>query len=89
MKLTKKTVKQEVETSEVVCEITQDEFTQICAVTSAETVVETLGTNLDIDDMVAGIAMTSLLADFVAHLEAKLFNTNKTENTHNNEKEEK
>ena len=86
MKLTKKSVKHEVETEEVVCEITQDEFEKICAEASAQTVVENLPDELDADDLFMGIAMTSLFADFANNICKKLFD-NKTENP--DKKEEK
>ena len=88
MKLTTKKVKQEVETSETVCEITQAEFDKLCAETAAQTVVETIGSDADIEDMMAGIAMTSLLAEFVSKLDSKMFGTNDKNETHD-KKEEK
>lgn len=86
MKVTQKSTKHEVETTEAVCEITQSEFEQICAQTAAKTVTEIIGADPDIDDMMAGIAMTSMFADFVAHLVGKLFND---KNETHDKKEEK
>ena len=89
MKLTKKTVKHEVEATETVCEITQAEFDKICAETAAATVVEQVGTDPEITDMLAGIAMTSLLAEFVANLDKKLFTNDTNTSPDKNEKEDK
>ena len=90
MKLTKKTVKSEVETTETVCEITQEEFDALCAKTAAKTITEFVGDDADIEDLIMGIQLTSLFAQFVSRLDKKLFNdTDTDENPDNNEKEEK
>ena len=89
MKLTKKSVKHEVETTETVCEITQSEFDQICAKMAADTVTDYIGCDgVDVDDLIAGLTLTALFAEFVSKLDDKLF-TDKTENPDKNEKEEK
>lgn len=88
MKLTKKSVKHEVETTETVCEITQAEFDKICAKTAAKTITDYVGDDADIDDLIAGVMLTSLFAQFVSNLDDELFNdTDKTENP--DKKEEK
>lgn len=88
MKLTQKTVKQEVETTETVCEITRDEFENLCAKVSANTVIKTIGDDPEIDDMLAGLALTRIFANLCASLEVELFgDTN--ENPDKKEKEEK
>ena len=86
MKLIKKSTKREVETTETVCEITQEEFEKICAETAAQTIVETIGPEADIDDLMMGVAMTSMFADFASNLAKKLFTD--TNETHD-KKEEK
>ena len=87
MKLTKKTTTKEVETTETVCEITQKEFDQICAKTAANVVTDYIGKDADVDDLIAGIMLTSLFAQFVSDLDDKLFGNDKTENP--DKKEEK
>ena len=84
MKVTKKTVKHECETTQVVCEITQKEFDKICAETAASTVANIV--DVDIDGLMVALSMTNLLAKFVVNLDKKLFNI-KTENP--DKKEEK
>lgn len=86
MKLTKKSTKQEVETTETVCEITQAELETICAKTAAKTITDFIGEDANIDDIMMGIAMTSVFADFAARLVSKLFNDT---NEPNDKKEEK
>ena len=76
MKLTQKTTTHEVETTEVVCEITQEEFDKICAETAASTVSDMV--DVETDGLLVCLAMTDLLARFVSRLDKKLF-TNKTE----------
>ena len=88
MKLTKKTVTHEVETSETVCEITQAEFDTLCAKTAAKTITEFIGDGADIDDLMAGLQLTSLFAKFVAKLDHELFDANDT-NENPDKKEEK
>lgn len=85
MKLTKKSTKTEIETTESVCEITKDEFEQICAGVAAHTVVETIGDDPDVDDVMAGLALTRIFAKLCTNLTDKLF-TDPNEN--NDEKEE-
>lgn len=88
MNLTQKQVKTEVETIETVCEITREEFVELGAYTAANVVTKNIGDNPDADDIVAGLAMTALLAEFMAELELKLFGD--TDNDKNPEtKEEK
>lgn len=89
MKLTKKTVKQEVESTETVCEIAKDEFEMICAQTAAKTIANFVGEDPEVADIVVGVHLTSLFADFAARLIVKLFDNDKTENPDKNEKEEK
>lgn len=86
MKLTKKSVTTEVETTEIVCEIAKDEFDKICAETAAHTIVDIIGDEPDTDDIMCGVELTKFLAKFVAKLAVKLFN-DKTENP--DKKEEK
>lgn len=88
MKLTKKTVKHEVENTETVCEITQAEFDDICARTAAKLVTDFIGPDADCDDIKAGIELTALFARFVANLDDKLFNDTDT-NENPDKKEEK
>lgn len=73
MKLTKKTVKSEVETTETVCEIAQDEFEKLCAECAAKTVADFIGVEPDADDLMAGIQLTHLFAKFGARLVCELF----------------
>lgn len=88
MNLTKKTVKTEVETTETVCEITREEFSELGAKIAADTIMNAIGKDADVDDLLAGVAMTALLAEFAARLEMKLFGD--TDNDKNPEtKEEK
>lgn len=88
MKLTQKSTKTEVETTETVCEITKSEFELLCAKVASKFVIRVIGDNPDIDDFVAGISMTHFLADFASDLTIKLFNdTDTTENP--DKKEEK
>lgn len=77
MKKTRKTIKHEVETTEVVCELTKAEFDKICAETSASLVSSYV--DADIDGLMIALAMTNLLAQFVSRIDKKLFN-DKTEN---------
>ena len=89
MKLTEKTVKHEVETTEVVCEITKKEFEQLCAETAANVVIDiVLGDEPDADDVVASLALTRIFAQFANKLENKLFNPTNT-NEDPDKKEEK
>lgn len=74
MKRTKKSVKHEVEKTEIVCEMNQTEFDKVCAETAASLVVKLMGSDPTVDDVAAGVAMTSLLAKFVSKLDEKLFN---------------
>ena len=85
MKLTTKSIKTEVETTETVCEISKDEFDTICAKTATETIIKEVGDDPDIDDAIVAVIMTELLAKFVARLGKKLFN----DNPDKTEKEEK
>lgn len=85
MKLTQKSIKTEVETTETVCEISKDEFDTICAQTATETIIKAVGDDPDIDDLIASIVMTELLAKYASNLGKKLFN----DNPDKNEKEEK
>lgn len=86
MKLTEKTIKKEVETSETVCEINRYEFSTLCARLASDLVIETVGEEPDFDDVMAGIAMTAMLAKFAARVEVELFDDT-TENP--DKKEEK
>ena len=88
MNLTKKTVKTEVETTETVCEIVQEEFADLCARTAADVITEFMGDTPTEEDFMAGVQLTTLFALFAAKLDMALFDepkTNKTQNT----KEEK
>lgn len=73
MNLTKKTVKTEVETIETVCEITKEELADVGAQIASDIVMSKIGDELDVHDMVMGLAMASVLAEFMARLELKLF----------------
>ena len=88
MKLTKKTTKKEVETTETVCEITQAEFDRLCAKVAASAVMKFIGDDPDASDLEAGLSMTAFLADFVLKLDNVLFKDHDTNETHD-EKEEK
>ena len=79
MKLTKKSTKHEVETTEVVCEITRDEFSTLNAKIAARIVMEKIEGDESVDAMMAGLAMATLLAEYAAELEVALFD--KPENT--------
>jgi hypothetical protein len=87
MKLTKKSTKTEVETTETVCEITQDEFERLCASTAATTIVQIIGDDLEVEDFMMGVALTKMFADFASNLTKELFNDT-NENPDKNEKEE-
>ena len=90
MKLTEKTIKQEVETTETICEITRDEFDKLCANVTAKFVVDAIDCSLDIEDLAVGIAMTKILAEYIYKLEEALFNPENTNNPKTkNKKEEK
>lgn len=84
MKLTKKTTKTAVETTEIVCEISQEEFSMMCAETVAKLVVSRLDNPIDGEELMHGIAMTALLAEFAHEMDKKLFNY-KNENPDNKE----
>jgi hypothetical protein len=86
MKLTKKSTKTEIETTETVCEITQEEFEQIGAETAAKTIVQIVGDDPDMEDLLCGVAMSKMFATYLANLVNKLF-TDKNENP--DKKEEK
>ena len=86
MKLTKKTTTKEVEATEVVCEITQAEFEQITAKAAAKVITKFIGDDAEIEDLVLGIHLTSLFAEFAASVSKKLF-TDTNENP--DKKEEK
>lgn len=88
MKVTEKTIKKDVEVTEIFCEISQEEFDSTCAKVAAQFVVDTFGTDLDIDNIMASITMTHVLADFVAQLDTALFNKADT-NENPDKKEEK
>ena len=81
MNLKKKTASHE--TTEIVCEIAQDEFDAICAKTAAALVVDFIGENPDVSDLGAGLSLTSLFAKFVSILDKELF-TDKTDNEEEN-----
>ena len=85
MKLTKKSVKHEVETTEVVCEVSRGEFSKIGAKVAARIVMGNIADDESADALLAGLAMTSLLAEFCAELETELFDSNEP----NDKKEEK
>ena len=81
MKRTTKKVKHEVETTEVVCELTREEFEQTCAEIASSTVIDILDGDLRI---AVAVAMTELLVKFSHNLKNALFN----EPTTNDKKEE-
>lgn len=85
MKLTTKKVKKEVEATETVCEITQEEFHKVCADVAASTVCKYLKGTIAVDILDA-LAMTSLIAQFVSNLDDRLFYETDT-NTKTNKKE--
>ena len=88
MKLTKKSVTTEVETTETVCEITEDEFMGICASTAASIVLDIIGSSPDVSDVLPSILMTDMFAKFSVKLSKKMFaDTDKPEN--NDKQEEK
>ena len=82
MKLTKKSVKHEVETTETVCEITQAEFEQITAKAAAKVITNFV--DRDVEGLIVGIHLTALFAEFAANISKKLFNDT-TENPDNKE----
>ena len=86
MKLTEKTVKQEVETTETVCEITKAEFEDICAKTAAHTIATFVGKDADVEDLIMGIMLSSLFAEFASDMTKKLFG--KTDTNENPDKKE-
>lgn len=75
MKLTKKSVKHEVETTETVCEIAKDEFSKLGAKVAARIVMEHIDGDESAEALLAALAMTSLLAEFCAELETELFDS--------------
>jgi hypothetical protein len=88
MNLTKKKVKTEVETTETVCEITQAEFDKICAKFAADIVMAFMGDKPEADDVMAGLQLTAILAEFTSKLDKELFDETKT-NKNPDTKEEK
>ena len=88
MRVTERTVTQDVETTEILCEISQEEFDSTCAKVASKFVIDTLGDDLDIENIMASISMTHILADFVAQLDKVLFNKQDT-NENPDKKEEK
>lgn len=89
MKLTKKTVKHEVETTESVCEITQAEFEKMCAETAAQTIVQFIGDDPDVDDLMIGVLVTRLFADYAHNLTNVLFPDTAEDPDKKSNKEEK
>lgn len=86
MKLTEKTVKTEKKTTELVCELTEEEFKQLGAETAAQMIVDLLDSKDDETDIAAYIAMTAMLAQYSAKLSAQMFyTTDKTNETENKE----
>jgi hypothetical protein len=85
MKLTRKAVKQEVETTEMICEIAKDEFSKLGAKVAARIVMEHLDGDESAEALLAALSMTSLLAEFCAELETELFDPKEP----NDKKEEK
>lgn len=88
MNLTKKTVKTEVETTETMCEITQEEFSKMCAKIAADTVMKFIGDEPEADDVMAGLQLTAILAEYTSQVEHEMFDETKT-NKNPDTKEEK
>lgn len=88
MKLTTKTVKTECE--EIVCELNQEEFENVCAETAARTIADFIGDEPDADDIGACLALTHLFAEFTAHLVSRVFkqDADKSNQSNKTEKQE-
>ena len=84
MKLTEKTIVTEKKTEELLCELTKEEFEQVCAETAAHFVVEMLD---DVTDITAGLAMTAMLAAYSAELTKQMFNQDDKSNETDNKEE--
>ena len=83
MKLTEKTTTTETQTTELVCELTEEEFEQLSAETAAHLVVDMME---DETNYAAGLAMTALLAKYSAKLAVQMFHkTDKSNETENKE----
>lgn len=81
MKLTEKSIKHEVEATEVVCEVTRDEFSVVSAKVAARLVMDKIEGDDSTEALLAGLAMARLLAEYCAELEMKLFNPDQDEDT--------
>ena len=89
MKVTKKSTKREIETTEVVCEISKQEFEAICAKTAADIVTDIMGDDPDTDDIEVGVFMVTVFAKYANTLVNKMFNPKANENPDkDNNKEE-
>ncbi len=84
MKVTKKSTKREIETTEVVCEISKQEFDAICAKTAADVVTDIMGDDPDTDDIEVGVFMVTMFAKYVSNLAKKMFNPKANENPDKN-----
>lgn len=73
MKQTQKITKTSVDKTEILCEISQDEFNTLCAETAADVVVSHLDIPAGGKELMHGIAMTALLADFAYEVTKKMF----------------
>ena len=86
MKLTEKPIETEKQPTELVCELTEEEFKWLSAETAAQVVVDILDGGDGAPDLMAGIAMTTMLAKYSAELAKRMFNANdKTNETENKE----
>jgi hypothetical protein len=83
MKLTKKSIKHEVETTEDVCEVSRGEFSTTSAKVAARIVMEHIEGDESTEALLTGLAITGLFAEFCAELEEALFDPN--ENPDNKE----
>lgn len=81
MKLTKKSIKQEVETIKDVCEVSRDEFSVLSAKVAARLVMEKIEGDNSTEALLAGLTMARLLAEYCAELELALFDPDPTEDT--------
>lgn len=86
MKLTEKSIKHEVEATEVVCEVNRNEFSILSAKVAARLVMDKIEGDDSTEALLAGLAMARLLAEYCAELEMALFDPDQDED--NDKKEE-
>ena len=76
MKLKTTTNKQEVETTEIVCEISQAEFAELTSQIAAEHIMRFIGDNPDNAKFQAGLALSPMFAELLADIDTALFGEN-------------